>query len=141
MQIDSKSWQISFTIFEKSTYENFNPIYTVLAKNATLCYILALSIWSEKNVVNNAQYHGRETLELKPVPQDIYKNVLDVTRPRGHWESSWCILQVMYLATISLQFEQILTINICIIQTNVKIICWNAFCCPSTWGYNLKRKT
>ena len=60
--------------------------------------------------------------------------------PRGHWESSWWILRIMYLATISLQFEEILTINICIIKTNVKItMCWNAFFCPSIWGYNKER--
>ena len=38
--------------------------------------------------------------------------------PRGHWESSWCLLQIMYLPTILLQFEQILVVNICLILTN-----------------------
>ena len=38
--------------------------------------------------------------------------------PRGHWESSRCIL-TMYLATILLQFEQILIINKCLIWANI----------------------
>ena len=29
--------------------------------------------------MSNAQYHRRETLELNPVPQDIYDNVLEDT--------------------------------------------------------------
>ena len=49
----------------------------MLPKNEIL--LCSRIVQLEKNTVSNAQYHGRGTLELNPVPQDIHDNVLEDT--------------------------------------------------------------
>ena len=41
--------------------------------------LLQRIIQLERNAVNNAQYHRKESLEVNPVPRDIGDNVLEET--------------------------------------------------------------
>ena len=50
----------------------------LITKNCNTLLLQGI-IQLERNAVNNAQYHQRESLEVNPVPSDIGDNVLEET--------------------------------------------------------------
>ena len=50
----------------------------LITKNCNTLLLQGI-IQLERNAVNNAQYHQRESLEVNPVPRDIGDNVLEET--------------------------------------------------------------
>ena len=65
-----------FNNFSKK-YKELKLDLVVTKKWNSLLYSCIIQL--ETNAASNAQYHRRETLELNPVPQDIYDNVLEDT--------------------------------------------------------------
>ena len=58
-------------------YEELKSGLVVTKKIHLSVIFLYRNVQLEKNAVSSAQYHRRETLELKPVPQEIHDNVLE----------------------------------------------------------------
>ena len=65
-----------------SRFDDFLRLYEVLSSELTIskncnCLLDERIVQLERNVVNNAQYHQRESLEINPVPASIGDDVLE----------------------------------------------------------------
>ena len=81
LQISDISYQLTalndrFDFFSAKHEELKSDL--LITKNCNTLLLQGI-IQLERNAVNNAQYHQRESLEVNPVPRDIGDNVLEET--------------------------------------------------------------